>query len=216
MPGHGAPPAAPSGRPGSQGRRIQAPAVTAPSLVDSRSGGCGTCCRHDRKDMLASSICGDRMSSEITLVDRDYELSLLKSALSQRESNSSGTVVVSGGVGCGKSALLEHFVDHATAQGALLLRAFRLCSDATQHQAMLRRWMNRLAAFSTVTPADPVDPYPAPRGRLDIEHDFADALERVDAGRPVVVCVDDVQDGDRESLYQLLQLTRRGRAARML
>ncbi|WP_308251403.1 helix-turn-helix transcriptional regulator [Streptomyces albireticuli] len=144
------------------------------------------------------------MSLQMILVNREKELDLLASALTECAAGRSKTVVVEGGVGCGKSELLETFAEYATVRGAVVLRAVGMRSTDAQPFAVLRQ----LADQTGQGGPDPTRP--------PTEHDFLAALHRMAATSPVVVCVDDAQDGDIRSLHHLLQLAGRLRSARLL
>lgn len=141
------------------------------------------------------------------LVNREKELGLLAAALTECAAGRSRTVVVEGGVGCGKSELLDTFAEYAAARGAVVLRAGGPRATDARPFALPHRLADRTGHDG---------PGPA---RPPTEHDFLATLatlHRTAATPPVVVCVDDARDGGIRSPHHLLRLAGRLRPARLL
>ncbi|MGX1562009.1 AAA family ATPase [Streptomyces sp. NPDC055506] len=145
----------------------------------------------------------------MVLVDRDKELTYLKSALAETRTGRNRMVVIEGGVGCGKSELLQTFAEHATEQGAVVLHAVGLRQGEARPLGLLRQLAGQLPT--------PISDTNVPEAHADtsVEH-FGEALHLLAKTAPVVVCVDDAQDGDSLSLRHLLRAAARGRATRIL
>ncbi|MEV5594493.1 AAA family ATPase [Streptomyces sp. NPDC052496] len=165
------------------------------------------------------------------LVERDTELSVLEGLLDACAAGRGGVVVVSGAVAGGKTALLRAFRERAAPTGALWLQA---TATAAEKDVPLRVAGQLLR---TAEPAgaggEPVVWLPPPAGG-------GDAPARAAAGtipaeiavnvfprvcgilfaqarkRPVVVCVDDVQQIDAYSLECVLYVVRRLDVSRIL
>lgn len=138
------------------------------------------------------------------LVNREKELGLLASALTECAAGRSRMVVVEGGVGCGKSELLETFAEFAAARGAVVLRAGGPRSTGTRPLAPPRR------------PADGTGHTGPGPARPATEDELLATLRRTAATSPVVVCVDDARDGDTLSPRHLLRLADRLHPAGLL
>ncbi|MFF2851900.1 AAA family ATPase [Streptomyces sp. NPDC058001] len=137
------------------------------------------------------------------LVNREVELGLLTSGLAECAAGRAKMIVVEGGVGCGKSELLDTFTEFAAEQGAAVLRGMGIRSASDQPLALLRQLLGQVPGWV------PSEPGVA-------EQEFGDALHRLAGRGPVVVCVDDAQYGDSRSLHYLLQAAGFTRSARIL
>nr|WP_199875934.1 LuxR family transcriptional regulator [Streptomyces sp. Root1310] len=137
------------------------------------------------------------------LVNREAELGLLKSGLAECAAGRAKMIVVEGGVGCGKSELLDTFTEYATEQGAAVLRGMGIRSASDQPLALLRQLLGQVPGW---VPSEPGVG----------EQEFGEALHRLASRSPVVVCVDDAQYGDSRSLHHLLQAAGFTRSARIL
>ncbi|MGW0337523.1 LuxR C-terminal-related transcriptional regulator [Streptomyces sp. NPDC003011] len=129
-------------------------------------------------------------------VSRGRELGILKAALSSCGHGPWRTIVVAGGVGAGKSALLHAFTEHAMAEGATVLSAQGRAVAADPPISLFHQLAAQMSSF-------------LPEGRptpASSAMQFATALPRLaHDGGSVVICVDDVQEIPWSQLDFLLQ-----------
>ncbi|MBL1102479.1 helix-turn-helix transcriptional regulator [Streptomyces coffeae] len=137
------------------------------------------------------------------LVHRDEELGHLKAALAECSGIRSRTIVVEGGVGCGKSALLAAFAEYAAEAGTTVLGARGMGADAETHMTVLDQL--RVQLPSGIQPEE---------AAADPAWHLSDALRALSRQGPVVIYVDDAQDTDQASLFGLFQAA--GRVPRTL
>ncbi|MEU3741141.1 AAA family ATPase [Streptomyces sp. NPDC032198] len=137
------------------------------------------------------------------LVHRDGELGYLKAALAECSGIRSRTIVVEGGVGCGKSALLAAFAEYAEEAGATVLGARGMGANPEKYMTVLHQLNAQL----------PSGEQPEEAAADPVRH-LSDALRVLSRKGPIVICVDDAQDTDHASLFQLFQAV--GREPRTL
>lgn len=130
-------------------------------------------------------------------------------------------LVVEGGLGCGKSALLGEALKHAAASGFLVLRSAGCPPEGRRPFDLLRQLaidpdipgaqrsllQEALATAPSKTPSEPETPA-AQRVRAAL-HQLTDTV-------PVVIGVDDLHHTDPQSLHCLLQTVGHPRATRLL
>ncbi|MER8260684.1 helix-turn-helix transcriptional regulator [Streptomyces albidoflavus] len=149
----------------------------------------------------------------MTLVERGEELDLLDRLLAEAHEGRGHTVVVSGPVATGKSALLRAFAERAVDSGALALAAIA----APEESGVPLGVMDQLLYSAPLT-----DAQRAALPGLFAEPDapataraLASMLFRVAEERPVALSVDDAHHADPASLACLFHLTRRQRGSRV-
>ncbi|MGV9290759.1 AAA family ATPase [Streptomyces sp. NPDC003719] len=135
----------------------------------------------------------------------------LETVLAMCAAGRSGTVVVEGAAGCGKSRLLGAVAERAGAAGALVLRAAATEEGLRTPLGVLRQAVGSAPASAL--------------GRIGPEHralreeavrEFCARLCALAVEGPVVLCVDDVQYADPQSLRYLDHLARHARPAAVL
>ncbi|MFF2651562.1 AAA family ATPase [Streptomyces sp. NPDC058045] len=165
----------------------------------------------------------------MALADRMTELAWIRDLFERSAQHKAQTVLVEGAVATGKTALLHTFGEEAAADGALVLTATgsraerghplgilgQLCHPF--HTAELQSWTEQQPGPQP-PPAEAPDAEPAAMAETTarIARGLCTALLEYAAGRPVVLCVDDVQYADRPSLEILLYLLRRLKSERLL
>lgn len=152
----------------------------------------------------------------MTLVELDEEIVHLSEMLLAARRGHGGVVVVTGPVATGKTALLHAFAERAAAPDAVLLRAtcapteraasFGVAAQILAHHPDLHKEGTALAAAS--------DTRPYSAGQF--LRSTCSTLLNMAAQRLVVVCVDDTQCADAESLELLGRLARRAVSAHLL
>jgi DNA-binding CsgD family transcriptional regulator len=152
------------------------------------------------------------------IVERDEVLNQLALLLAVCAEGRGATAVISGGVGFGKSTLLETLTDRAAARGHTVLSAvgsrdergfaygvlgqlLQGC-DLAGGNASLSLLLERAAGASSMRPV------PSSARVMHASHRM---LVDLSTRRPVVISVDDVQFCDPQSLQCLLYLIRRSR-----
>lgn len=159
----------------------------------------------------------ERQVGGTTLAGRDDEIARIDALLARAAGGDSGTLLISGEAGIGKSALLDVTADRARATGMTVLRAQGWESEAGIAYAslldLLRPVLSRLdeippvqasalgAALALNAPA-PHDSFAVPAGVLSL-------LALVAEDAPLVALVDDVQWVDEASRDALLFAARR-------
>ncbi|MFF6953250.1 AAA family ATPase [Streptomyces iakyrus] len=142
----------------------------------------------------------------MAFVSRERELGILKMALSSCGHGPSRTIVVTGGAGTGKSALLHAFTEHAMTAGATVLSAQGRAVTADPPLALFHQLAAQLSASLTED-----RPVPASSAMQ-----FATALPRAADAGVVVICVDDVQEIPCSQLDFLIQTVTWHRDRRIL
>ncbi|MFF6783044.1 LuxR C-terminal-related transcriptional regulator [Streptomyces sp. NPDC012510] len=119
---------------------------------------------------------------------RDDKLQLMKSLLAECERGSATTVVLEGGAGSGKTALMDGFAHHAAETGATVLAAADI-------DCLTAAW------------AECTGPGGAAEGKE--APDLDDLIATLAESSPVVVCFDKPQDREAPHWRRLLEATRR-------
>ncbi|MCP2168541.1 helix-turn-helix transcriptional regulator [Goodfellowiella coeruleoviolacea] len=161
------------------------------------------------------------------LAERRRELGVLNGLFDRARQHRGQIALITGGVACGKTALVNTFADHAVDSGAVLLTA----TGSRAEQALPLGVMGQL--FGGTTPLDQLTARTPPAGvgsTVDSGWDVL-AVDQPDAAvldalcahlldlasqQPVVLAIDDVQFADAQSQQALLYLQRRIRSARVL
>ncbi|MFF7638432.1 AAA family ATPase [Kitasatospora sp. NPDC008050] len=150
----------------------------------------------------------------MVLVDREAELKLLESAFGDCLAEKSGVVVVEAASGCGKSEILEAFVEKLSGIGAIVLQANSAPMESANQLGVVRQLLG-----GGRVPAEFVNRFQEllkGADRAEAMQEFSAMLQKLSAVAPVVIAVDDLQYADRESLDFLLHAPRRCRAARLM
>ncbi|MFC7310268.1 AAA family ATPase [Streptomyces monticola] len=149
----------------------------------------------------------------MTLVGRTSILNTLETALADCVAGESRTVLVEGAAGCGKSALLDVIAERAAAAGGLVLSADAVPDERDVPLGVLRQLVN--SGPELTQPRTTADGGRA-ASRTEGMQAFCAQLRELAEDTPVLVCVDDVQHADRESLRYLRYVARHARTARVL
>ena len=153
------------------------------------------------------------------LSERRQHLAQLEQLLLASRAGTGSSAVVTGPVGCGKTALLQTFAERATATGSTVLSA--TCS-ATERQLPFGAILQLLRKADPVAQVQAVRPRLCPPGAgtgsdgqllagdtAELVTAACGALLALAARTPTVLLVDDLQHVDQESLHCLLYLSRR-------
>ncbi|MCA1186015.1 AAA family ATPase [Saccharopolyspora sp. 6T] len=157
------------------------------------------------------------------LVEREWELAVLESAVRQVGRGTGSLVLISGMPGSGRSALLSRLRELATASGARVLGAGGAASERSFRFGLVRRLLHDVTApaqgrslAEALPPADEArveDPGAVPVGVLHALHAL---LVGASARCPLVLAVDDLRWADEASLRCLAYLVGRLRGMRVL
>ncbi|MWA08877.1 LuxR C-terminal-related transcriptional regulator [Streptomyces sp. BA2] len=131
----------------------------------------------------------------MAFVSRERELGILKEALSNCGHGPSRTIVVTGGAGAGKSALLHAFTEHAITADVTVLSVQGRAVTADPPLSLFHQLVAQSSA--SLPESQPAPASPAVQ--------FATALPRVADGGLAVICVDDVQEIPWSQLDFLIQ-----------
>ncbi|MFF4354857.1 AAA family ATPase [Streptomyces sp. NPDC001530] len=148
----------------------------------------------------------------MTSLGRTAAVSILGAALADCEKGDLRVVLIEGATGCGKSSLIDAFSEQAATAGNVVLSAVGFRGERTVPLGLLRQLANsaRAEALRAV-----LENAAAPT-RIEAIQSFCARLRELSADAPVVLCVDDVQDADDESLQYLQYAIRHARSARIL
>ncbi|WSA43165.1 AAA family ATPase [Streptomyces sp. NBC_01803] len=169
------------------------------------------------------------------LVEREHELSALSDMLTKCGRGSGGAALITGGIGCGKTALLTELGRRAAEDGFLVLGAVGSWAERRSRGGVLgqvfRQAEIRPGDGDALTglldrlngpPADPdgtapgLGPRPLDAGTAAALHRLCAEVARIAERTPLLLCVDDVQFTDPLSAHWLLLLSRRLPAARIV
>jgi DNA-binding CsgD family transcriptional regulator len=163
------------------------------------------------------------------LIEREAELAALDDALARAVSGSGSFVLVSGGLGVGRSALLHEVGKAAAARGMRALRAVASPMEQEFGYGVVRQLLE-----PELAPGGALSGVPLPReatleslledsgspARAPVSHQALRQLEslvgRLAAEQPLVLLVDDLQWADTPSLSWLVYLAHRLRAVRLV
>lgn len=171
------------------------------------------------------------------IVGREQELEALTDALeSVRRNQAAGFALIFGASGIGKTTLLKAFGERAKQTGALLLpgrcyqaeslpyKAFdeafgqlakwwkragaeQLRNSRPRHAALLSRIFPALSVLGEQPGQDALIPVDPVEVKMAVLRALVDLLKRVSETNPVVICVDDLQWADADSLNLLDHLS---------
>ncbi|MFE3584754.1 helix-turn-helix transcriptional regulator [Streptomyces vinaceus] len=148
----------------------------------------------------------------MTLAGREAGIELLETALADCVAGQSRIVLIEAGTGCGKSALVDLVAERAVARGALVLYAVGAPEEQRVPLGVLRQLVNSEQVFALPRPSEG----PGAPSRVEAMQAFCAELRELSLDCPVVLCVDDVQYADRESLQYVQYLARHARTAPVL
>ncbi|MFF7458188.1 AAA family ATPase [Kitasatospora sp. NPDC008115] len=148
------------------------------------------------------------------LIDRDVELGLLESAFAECAAGESRVVMIEAAFGCGKSEILEIFVEQLSKADAIVLQANSSSLESADQLGVVRQLLGGGQVSAEFTNRFQGLLKEATRG--EAMQEFFAILQELSAVAPVVIAVDDLQYTDRDSLLFLLHAARRGRAARVM
>ncbi|MEV6584091.1 AAA family ATPase [Streptomyces sp. NPDC051582] len=148
----------------------------------------------------------------MTLTGREAGIELLETALADCFAGQSRIVLIEAGTGCGKSALVDLVAERAAASGALVLYAVGAPEERQVPLGVLRQLVNSEQVFALPKPSEG----PGAPSRVEAMQAFCAELRELSLDCPVVLCVDDVQYADRESLQYVQYLARHARCAPVL
>jgi DNA-binding CsgD family transcriptional regulator len=151
------------------------------------------------------------MTEADTEADRASVSGALESVLTTCAVGRSRAVLIEGAAGCGKSHLLDAVAERATAAGALVLTAAADEQERRVPLGVLRQLVDSAPVFALPrTGADDAVPTEAAMRAFRAE------LCALALDGPVVLCLDDVQYADPQSLHYLRHLVRHVRPAPVL
>ncbi|MER5772862.1 AAA family ATPase [Streptomyces sp. NPDC002039] len=142
------------------------------------------------------------------LFERDEEMKILMDGLAAAQRREGGVVLIGGGPGVGKTALLDVFLRRAADAGAQVFSASGSVSVTGHELAVIKELFLGPEEEETVRAATR-----SSEGVAEFEDRLFAAMHRETRRRPVVIAVDDVQLADAASLRCLLYLVRRLRTA---
>ncbi|GAA1933097.1 LuxR family transcriptional regulator [Streptantibioticus ferralitis] len=158
------------------------------------------------------------------LIERDEENTRLTRFLTGRSDGRGRLGVISGAVGSGKTALLNHVSEHVAASGVRLLSAVAAPSEQGFPYAVLEQLLQALPPLADGLPPllfplpsepgqrpgdAPTGGEPSPQVPLAILRGFHRTLAELTAQEPLLIVVDDVQFADAQSLTCLAYAIRR-------
>ncbi|MEU6556632.1 AAA family ATPase [Streptomyces sp. NPDC046915] len=148
----------------------------------------------------------------MTEADRASVSGALETVLATCAVGRSRVVLIEGAAGCGKSHLLDAVAERSAAAGALVLTAVATAAERRVPLGVLRQLVGSAPVFAlprTDGEAAEVPPEEAMRA-------FCAELCDLALDGPVVLCLDDVQHADTQSLHHLRHLVRHARPAPVL
>ncbi|MFE5771067.1 AAA family ATPase, partial [Streptomyces sp. NPDC056485] len=148
----------------------------------------------------------------MTLTGREAGIEILEAALADCFAGQSRIVLIEAGTGCGKSALVDLVAERAAASGALVLYAVGAPEERQVPLGVLRQLVNSEQVFALPRSSEG----PGAPSRVEAMQAFCAELRELSLDCPVVLCVDDVQYADRESLQYVQYLARHARSAPVL
>ncbi|MFD7618108.1 AAA family ATPase [Streptomyces sp. NPDC059802] len=145
------------------------------------------------------------------LVGRTSVIDALDEALADCTAGGSHAVLIEGATGCGRSAVADTVTERAAAAGALVLSAVATSAERQIPRGVLRQLVHRTPGFLLPDEGPGGEP-----SRVEALRAFCDRVRELGLDRPVLLCVDDVQHADAESLRHLQYLVRHARGSRVL
>ncbi|MFB8033679.1 AAA family ATPase [Streptomyces sp. NPDC056004] len=165
--------------------------------------------------------------ASMRLVGRTSVIGALDEALADCAAGGSQAVLIEGAAGCGRSSLADTVTERASAAGALVLSAVATVAERQIPWGVLRQLVHRAPGFrlpdggtggssSGNTAGNPAGNSGGEPSRVEDLREFCDRVCELGLDRPVLLCVDDVQHADAESLRHLQYLVRHARGSRVL
>ncbi|MFE9767973.1 AAA family ATPase [Streptomyces sp. NPDC005808] len=145
------------------------------------------------------------------LVGRTAVIDTLGGALAEAAAGAARAVLVEGPAGCGRSTLADAVAEQAATDDALVLTAVATAAERQVPLGVLRQFGH--SAPGIALPDYSVGGRPA---RTEALQAFCTRVRELSLDRTVVLCADDVQHADAESLRHLQYLVRHARGARVL
>ncbi|AQS66326.1 AAA family ATPase [Streptomyces pactum] len=159
------------------------------------------------------------------LVERDDELAALGDMLRHAAGGRGGVTVVSGGIGSGKTELLDVVREQATDAGFLTLRATgswaerhspgsvlgqlpRYAGALADESDVLAQALRRVGSIRSDADGGAFERWPLDPATTAALHQLSTEVVRISEQAPVLLCVDDIQYADALSLHWILQLVR--------
>ncbi|MGH3900512.1 MAG: AAA family ATPase [Pseudonocardiaceae bacterium] len=142
----------------------------------------------------------------MALVERERETTVLRNSLINCVHGEGAAVLVTGGVGSGKTALLRNLARQVRQTGALLLGAIGSPTERNREFGLLDQLLRHASRPGEVR-SRPCRPDES--GDVAPVHDLCSTLLDWAGDRPLVITVDDIQFADAASLEVLLALHRR-------
>ncbi|MFJ7137889.1 AAA family ATPase [Streptomyces fungicidicus] len=159
------------------------------------------------------------------LVERDVELAALRDMLRRAARGHGGVTVISGGIGSGKTELLDAARELATESGFLALRATgswaerhspgsvlgqlpRYAGALADGSDVLARALRRVGSMRSDADGGAFERWPLDPATTAALYQFSTELVRISEQAPVLLCVDDIQFADALSLHWILQFVR--------
>lgn len=163
------------------------------------------------------------------LVERGSELAALADVLTASAAGTGGAVLVNGGIGCGKSELLDAVRGRAEAEGFAVLAAVGCWAERESPGGVLGQLLRYaelpgasparigelLDGLGAAGPVPEAEPRTLDAGTTAALHQLCTEVLQVAERMPVLVCVDDVQFADAISQHWLIQLLGRLRNAKV-
>lgn len=143
---------------------------------------------------------------------RTAVIGILNAALADCGTGDSRVALIEGATGCGKSSLIDSFAEQATAAGNVALSAVGYRGEHTVPLGVLRQLANSCHTDALRKILEDAASSP----RIEAMQSFCAELRALSIDAPIVLCLDDVQHADDESLQYLLYALRHARSARIL
>ncbi len=166
----------------------------------------------------------------LPFVDRENELSQLRTAWSRASRRAGGFVLAGGEAGIGKTRLLDEFAYEVENQGARVLRGMTGVPEAAPYQALAEAFASVLpvlvkialnpiwlAAIAQVVPElrarrndlPALPGLPADREQTRLQEAFVATLEAIGRGRPTLVVLEDLHHAGEATLAAIEEIARR-------
>lgn len=148
----------------------------------------------------------------MTEADRASVSGALETVLATCAVGRSRVVLIEGAAGCGKSHLLDAVAERAAAAGALVLTAVGTAAERRVPLGVLRQLVGSAQVFALPRAGGEATATPSEEAMRAFCAELCDlALDG-----PVVLCLDDAQHADAQSLHHLRHLVRHARPAPVL
>ncbi|NEA55097.1 AAA family ATPase [Streptomyces sp. SID13666] len=166
------------------------------------------------------------------MAERDRELAELAEVLREAARGEGSIAVVSAGIGCGRTELLDALRHVAAEAGFLVLRATgswleRRTQGGVLGQLLrytdapaglggdLAHELTRVVGIGAAARGGAFEQWPPDPVTIAALHELSTEVVRISGRVPVLLCVDDIQFADSLSLHWILQLVRALRSSRI-